>query len=95
MELNFKEFDLPTGISGKKTVKVDARESFADMFYNRCPGMKGHALAHKIYESDGPVELNDDEVDTLTRLVEAIAFPAFIDGLRMQLEVGGNDNENI
>lgn len=86
--LNFQQFRIPTGIN-KSTFKTgDARESVANMLYLNVNGIRAHALALKIYRSEGDTEFTDEEVQTLREVANAYATPAFIDGLNSQLEGG-------
>lgn len=89
--INFKEFEMPTDITRKQTVKGDARESFANLLYTRATGIRMHALAMKIYESTGAEDYSAEEVRTMRQAAEQWCVPAFIDGLDMQI----NDNEEV
>lgn len=84
--INFKEFKIPTGIGKTNYRTGDVRESVADMVYCNVNGIRAHALAMKIYQSDGMTEFADDEVRMLTDLANAYCTPAFIDGLRTQID---------
>jgi hypothetical protein len=64
---------------------MDVRESFADMIYNNVNGIKAHALALKIYESEGEADYTDDEVKLVRIVAERLCVPGFIDGLNEQL----------
>ena len=91
-KLNFENFTVPIGISGKNKRTGDARESFADMIYMNINGIRAHALAMKIYRSEGETEYSDDEV----RLIKDVAYkPNFIEGLRAKLEEGGINENSI
>lgn len=87
-KLDFKEFRIPEGISGKRHRTVDAREAIADLLYTRVNGIRAHRLAFKIYESEGEAEYNDDEAALIRRAVENYCLPTVIDGLAAQLEGG-------
>lgn len=91
MKLNFKQFTVPAGISGKEYKTGDARESFADLIYLNMNGIRAHALALKIYQSEGMEEYDSDEVSLITRISERLCTPAFIDGLRAQIRKGGGE----
>ena len=69
---------------------MDVRETFADMIYNNVNGIKAHALALKIYESEGEADYTDDEVKLVRVVAERLCVPGFIDGLNEQLD----DNPN-
>ena len=65
MKLNFKQFTIPTGISGKESRTGDARESLADLIYMNVNGIRAHALAMKIYKSQGAEEYDRTEVSLI------------------------------
>lgn len=85
MKLDFKNFSVPASISGKAHKRGDARESFADLIYGNVNGIRAHALAMKIYKSDGIEEYTSDEVKLMEGVAERFCTPAFIDGLRAQI----------
>ena len=58
------------------------------MLYLNFNGVRAHALALKIYRSEGETEYSEEEVRTLTEASNTYGTPAFIDGLREQLEGG-------
>lgn len=97
MKIDFEHFTVPTGIGGSGTRTGDARESFADVIYTRVNGIRAHALAMKIYKSDGTEEYTDAEVRLMKDVAERYCTPAFIDGLRAQTEQkeGGCDESDI
>jgi hypothetical protein len=70
---------------------MDVRESFADMIYNNVNGIKAHALALKIYESEGEADYTDDEVKLVRIVAERLCVPGFIDGLNEQLDNNPNN----
>lgn len=86
MKLNFQQFSVPTGVSRKNRQTGDARESFADMIYLNVNGIKAHALAMKIYQSEGVVDYSAEEVKLIREVAEKLCAPNFIDGLKEQLD---------
>lgn len=70
---------------------MDVRETFADMIYNNVNGIKAHALALKIYESEGEADYADDEVKLVRTVAERLCVPGFIDGLNEQLDNNPNN----
>lgn len=83
--INFKKFSVYTGVSRKEKKQGDVREGFADIIYNTANGVRAHALAMKIYQSEGETEFTDDEVKTIEQIANAQCLPGFIDGLNEQL----------
>ena len=86
MKLNFQHFSVPTGISRKNRQTGDARESFANMIYMNVNGIRAHALALKIYNSEGEEEYSLEEVRLIREVAEKLCAPNFIDGLMEQLD---------
>lgn len=95
MKLNFEQFTVPMGISGRKNRTGDARESIADLIYLNVNGIRAHALAMKIYKSEGAEEYDRAEVSLIKRIAYEYCTPAFIDGLRAQIQKGGGDESDI
>lgn len=85
-KLNFQQFSVPTGVSRKNRQTGDARESFADMIYLNVNGIKAHALAMKIYQSEGAIDYSLEEVKLIREVAEKLCAPSFIDGLKEQLD---------
>lgn len=85
--LNFKEFRVPTGISKERMQTGDARESLANLIYMNVNGIRAHALAMKIYQSEGDTMYSEEEVGLLKEVVCKLCTPNFIDGLMDQLNV--------
>ena len=85
IKLNFQQFSIPTGISRKNRQTGDARESFANMLYLNVNGIRAHALAMKIYNSDGEESYSPEEVKLIKEVAEKLCAPNFIDGLMEQL----------
>ncbi len=84
--LNFQQFRIPTGIDRTQYRTGDARESVANMLYLNVNGIRAHALAMKIYRSEGGTDYTEEEVRTLTDVAAAYGTPAFIDALNEQIE---------
>lgn len=98
VKLNFKEFFVYTSVNKKSKKVGDVREIFADLLYTGINGIRSHALALKIYQSDGETEFTDEEIQLICSTAEARCLPGFIDGLNEQLGVGheqqkGDGNE--
>ncbi len=87
-KINFQQFRIPAGIDRSRYQTGDARESVANMLYLNVNGIRAHALALKIYRSEGETDFTAEEVRTLREVADTYATPAFIDGLNEQLEGG-------
>jgi hypothetical protein len=89
--INFKELPVYTGISHKKTVTGDARESFADVLYTRMNGVRAKNLALRIFNSEGEMAL-DTEDERLVRFAAAnLCIPSVGDAIIDMLD---NNPEN-
>lgn len=86
MNIDFQHFKVYASISHNVSHTADVRETFADMIYNNVNGIRAHALAMKIYKSDGETEYNEDEAKLISAVAEKMCVPGFIDGLSEQLE---------
>lgn len=85
VRLNFKEFEIPSGISQTFWQAVDVREQVADLLYTHANGIKAHRLAFKVFDSTGHEEYSDEEVEMLQSVIERLCLPCVIDGLNKQL----------
>lgn len=85
-KLDFQNFKVYASISRKAAHTVDARETFADVIYNNVNGIRAHALAMKIYKSEGETEYSDDETKLIQAVADKMCVPGFIDGLLEQLD---------
>lgn len=90
MKIDFQHFNVYMAVNRKSARTMDVRESFADMVYNNVNGIKAHALALNIYNSDGESEYTDEEVRLIRMVAEQLCVPGFIDGLNEQI---GNNNK--
>lgn len=79
--MNFKEVEIFTDIEKKRCSRTDVRKDLANMIYNGSNGIAAHALALKIYNSDGDIELNEEEKEIVRQVANAFCTPAFIDAI--------------
>lgn len=89
--IDFQHFNVYLSVCHKEARPMDVRETFADMIYNNVNGIKAHALALKIYESEGEADYTDDEVKLVRVVAERLCVPGFIDGLNEQLDNNPNN----
>ena len=85
IKLNFQEFSIFTDITRKNKRVGDARESFANQNYLNVSGVRAHALAMKIYQSEGDTMYSPEEVKLIRDVANKFCLPYFIDGLNEQL----------
>lgn len=69
MKIDLTKFKVFTSIRKDKMVEVNIRNEVVDVMYKNVNGMVAHALTHKLYEADGEVELNNNEVAILDALM--------------------------
>ena len=91
MKIDFQHFNVYLSVTLKEVRPMDVRETFADMIYNNVNGIKAHALALKIYESEGEADYTDDEMKLVRIVAERLCVPGFIDGLNEQLDNNPNN----
>lgn len=80
MEIDFSKIEIFTDVAHMNCQICDLRTQFADVIYNSGSGIEAHALALKIYNSDGPTHYEEREF----QLIEAyskLCSPAFIDAI--------------
>ena len=80
VSINFKEFKLYTSIPQDQVRPFDVRKELSDAMYMTLHGIQAHDLALRIYRSDGEIELDDADLEIITRFAERLT-PAFIDSL--------------
>ena len=83
MTINFEQFTLYKGIGRQEKELLDVKKIFADEIYNHGQGIACHALALKIYNSQGTTEYSDDEFRLMVAFAEQCMTPSFIDSLKM------------
>lgn len=85
-KIDFQHFNVYMGVSRQDLRITDVREAFANTIYNSVNGIRAHALAMKIYKSDGETEYSEDEVKLIQAVADKMCTPGFIDGLSEQLD---------
>ena len=85
-KINFQQFNVYASVSRKAAQTIDAREQFADMIYTHVNGIRAHALAMKIYKSEGETEYSPEEAKMIRSVAEQLCVPGFIDGLNEQMD---------
>jgi len=90
VKINFKEIKIYKDIAKTKVAVVDIQEEVANDLYEKGQGIGFHALALKIYNADGEIELDDKEYELLMAYANQMCTPAVIDALQ---SLGNNKNE--
>lgn len=81
IKINFEDVGIYTDIEHKTMVRLDMKKKIANDLYNRGQGIAFHALALKIYNSQGEIELSEEEYNLLMDYVRQMGTPAAIDAL--------------
>jgi len=79
-KINFEKLDIFTDIQKTKKVEQDVKAEFANFIYKNAAGIEMHALALKIYNSEGETEYNEKECELIKAVSRSLA-PFFIDAI--------------
>ena len=82
MRINFEQFPLYKGIDRAEFGILNVKHVLAEELYTKGQGIAFHALALKIYNSEGETEYSDTEYDMLADFAEHCLTPNFIDSLK-------------
>ncbi|MCI9244497.1 MAG: hypothetical protein HFJ82_03190 [Alistipes sp.] len=83
-QIDFKNFKQYNDISHETTTVVDIRQGFADLLYKNVNGVAAHDLAFRIYRTEEPIVLNEEEEKIILQLAEN-GLPIFMDSLKDNL----------
>ena len=84
MKINFERIEIFTDMTKTKCVVQDVKKDFADVIYQFGRGIESHALAFKIFNSNGEIEYNDEECNMIKEYA-SLCSPAFIDAINKLL----------
>lgn len=85
-KVNFKALQVKPSLKGDTVVTVDGAADIADIVYSQGRGIAAHALALKIFNAEGEVELSDDEARVLEGIINNVCAPHHIDAIMAQLK---------
>ena len=91
--INFERFEIYTTINHKEVIVQDCREGFANIIYWNGSGVACHALAMKIYKSEGEMEFTDEEITLMKQFAENFGNLSLLDSFDMNVKESTNDNE--
>ena len=80
--INFEAIEVYTDIAKTEKIVTNEKKGFANAMYLQGRGIAFHALALKIYNSQGEMEYSDEEYELILKIAEAFYAPCFIDALR-------------
>ena len=81
-KINFQKLAVRRALADNSTTEIDISKALADLSYTKMSGMTAHTLAHKLFETNGEVELSEEETNIILRAVETFAVPFIIDAVR-------------
>lgn len=90
VKINFKEITVYKDIAKTKVEVIDMQDEVANALYEKGQGIGFHALALKIYNANGEIELDDKEYGLLMAYANQMCTPAVIDALQ---SLGNNKND--
>lgn len=73
-KINFKKLRAPQGITGLKNgkfIECDLAQQMGDSMYMSLSGIAADRLSKKIYDSEGAIELSEEEIKIITAYVNA------------------------
>lgn len=83
--IDFRHFKMFTDIAQENVIEQDLHKDFADLLYKNVNGIAAHDLALRIYRSEKPVELSDEEVGLLREFIKN-GTPIFIDSFENNIK---------
>lgn len=86
-KINLKRLEIFADMQKKICTVHDVREQLANLIYANAYGFVGHVLAHKVYESEGEIELTEAEARELGRLVATLGSAPLIDAVLSKLDL--------
>ena len=85
MKINFENFVLFKDVAHEKKEILNVKRVLANELYTKGQGIEFHALALKIYNSEGETELTEEEYALLLDFSRCCMSPSFIDSLETQV----------
>lgn len=70
VKVDFARFSVFTSFKKDTMVMVNIKDELIDTLYKNVSGMAAHALTHKLYDTEGEVELNDGEIAIIDGLMQ-------------------------
>lgn len=87
MNIDFQHFKLFVDITHVDRLETDIRKDFADLIYKNANGVMALDLSMRIYRTEGPVELTEEELNFLNIFVENTT-PIFQDSFKENISNG-------
>lgn len=93
-KINFERFEIYTTINHKEVVVQDCREGFANIIYLNGSGVACHALAMKVYKSEGETEFSDEEIALMRQFAENFGNLSLLDSFDINIRDGADNKNN-
>ena len=87
-KIDFSRMKMFLDVAHTCPVVQDVRKDFANLIYSLGSGIECHALAFKIYKSQGVDEYSDEECAIIKQFADRCT-PAFIDAMNIILKENG------
>lgn len=82
--INFERIEIFVDIDKTRCSVENYKKDFANIIYQLGRGIEAHALAFKIFNSNGEIEYNDEECNMIKEYA-SLCSPAFIDAINKLL----------
>lgn len=89
-KINFEEMEFYLNIEKTQKRTQNVKSQFANAIYVGATGIEMHALAMKIYESNGETEFTDKECSMIQQVTNQFT-PMFIDAINNVLDKQDNN----
>lgn len=91
--INFQRLEVFTNIERTQCCISDVRKELGEAIYNNGHGIAAHALALKIYNSQGSIEIDDNEGLLLEKFVQQFGTPSLIDAINTAINTPTEQHE--
>lgn len=79
--MDFENVNVYADLKHEQSVKVNIKEQFAELIYQKGTGIQAHALALKIFNSNKDTEFTDNEIELIKSYAEKFCTPMIIDAI--------------
>ena len=93
VKINFEQLRVYRDIEHKMFDDVNVKTGVANELYEKGQGIAFHALAMKIYNSQGDTEYTDEEYELIMNYANQMCRPSVIDALMNCKQKEDKDNE--
>lgn len=93
VKINFESLRVFKDIEHKVCEVIDVKMAVANELYDKGQGIAFHALAMKIYNSQGDTEYTDEEYELIMNYANQMCRPSVIEALMNCKQKEDKDNE--